>query len=402
MTVSSVQASSATISNARIMLMAAACGFAVSTIYYNQPLLPQMGASFGRSSGNAGLIATVTQLGYAAGLFLFVPLGDKIDRRRLILLLLTSNMLCLVGAAIAPNFAVLLLASLLIGITGVTAQVIIPAVSGLAQPAQRGRVVGTLLSGLSAGLLLARTLSGLVGAHAGWRSMFVLAGFIDLVLMAIVWSGLPETEGSSELSYTGLLASLGAMLRDWPSLRVACLTGFLMFGAFSALWGSLATLVARPPYNFGSDAAGAFGFLGIIGLLSSPMIGKAADRFGPRPLLMAGPLALTTAFLLVAGAAHHLIFLIAGIVLTDLGNRIGLVANQTRIYALSTDARSRLNTLLMTTYFLGGATGAGVAAAVTSHFGWFGLSLTGAVFGILALIAHLLSVRPGGHAACPR
>ncbi len=402
MTVSSVQANSAAISNARIMLMAAACGFAVSTIYYNQPLLPLMGASFGRSSADAGLIATVTQLGYAAGLFLFVPLGDKIDRRRLILILLTSNMLCLVGAAIAPNFAMLVLASLLIGITGVTAQVIIPAVSGLAQPAQRGRVVGTLLSGLSAGLLLARTLSGLVGAHAGWRSMFVLASFIDLVLMAIVWSGLPETEGNSELSYAGLLASLGAMLRDWPSLRVACLTGFFMFGAFSALWGTLATLVGRPPYNFGSDAAGAFGFLGIIGLLSSPMIGKAADRFGPRLLLMAGPLALTTAFLLVAGAAHHLIFLIAGIVLTDLGNRIGLVANQTRIYALSTDARSRLNTLLMTTYFLGGATGAGVAAAVTSHLGWFGLSLTGAVFGILALITHLLSVRPEGHAACPR
>jgi predicted MFS family arabinose efflux permease len=222
MTTLSIEKKPLGLSNARIILMAAACGFAVSTIYYNQPLLPQMAASFGRTNADAGLIATLTQLGYAAGLFLFVPLGDRVSRRWLILVLLTLNTLCLIGAAIAPSFAILLAASLAVGMTAVTAQVIIPAVSGLAAPAERGRVVGTLLSGLSAGLLLARTLSGTVGVHAGWRSMFVLAGVIDVVLMAIVWAVLAgdREQQPAVLSSVARLAWRLASQRAVPASRL--------------------------------------------------------------------------------------------------------------------------------------------------------------------------------------
>lgn len=380
-------------SGANVFLMAAACGFAVSNLYYNQPLLPAMGASFGRSSADAGLIATLTQLGYAAGLFLFVPLGDKVDRKRLILFLLTLNILSLAATAFAPTFAMLSLASFAVGSTAITAQIIIPAVSGAAAPAERGRVIGMLVSGLSSGLLFARSLSGLVGAHAGWRAMFLMAIVIDVALMAIVWLRLPETEGKSKLPYPALLASLGTLFRGEPLLRAACVTGFLMFASFSALWSTLAVLLARQPYGFGSDVVGAFGFLGIAGLLASPVIGRAIDRFGPSRMLIGGVLALIAAFVLISGATHHIILVAATIVLVDLGNRAGLIANQTRIYALSVEARSRLNTVLMTSNFLGGAIGAAVAAWATEHFAWLGLSVAGAGFALLAFVGHLATER---------
>ena len=365
--------------------MAAVCAFAVSTLYYNQPLLPEMGASFGRSGSETGILATLTQLGYAAGLLLFTPLGDRIDRKRLILVLLTLNMASLVSVALAPSFSVLSVASFAVGLTAVTAQVVIPAISGLAPPETRGRIVGALLSGLSAGLLFARTLSGFVGAHAGWRTMFLIAVGIDAALMLIIVLRMPKTVSTSSLSYPALLASLWTLLREETVLRKACLTGFLMFAAFSALWGTLAALVAEPPYHFGPAEAGAFGFVGIAGLLASPWIGRAVDRFRSRVVLGIGALTVLFAFLLVTGAGLHIGLLIAAMILLDIGNRAGLVANQSRIYALSSEARSRLNTLFMTSYFLGGATGAGVAAHVVKHFGWHGLALVGMLFAAVAL-----------------
>lgn len=380
---------------ATVLLMATACAFAVATLYYNQPLLPEIGASFGRSVSDASLIATLTQLGYAAGLLLFVPLGDKVNRKRLILVLLISNIASLLAVIAAPSFAMLLLASFALGMTAVTAQVVIPAVSGIAAPESRGRIVGTLLSGLSAGLLFARTLSGLVGAHAGWRTMFVVAIGIDLALMIIVIFRLPKTKPGSTQSYPALLASLWTLVRKEPVLRAAALTGFLMFAAFSALWASLAALIARPPYGFGPDIAGAFGFAGIAGLLASPYIGRAVDRFGSAIVLGAGAATVALAFACVAGAANHLGLLIGAMVLLDIGNRAGLVANQHRIYALSTEARSRLNTVFMTCYFLGGATGAAVAAPVAAHSGWPGLAATGSGFALAALVVHCVTLRSG-------
>ncbi|MGY6030635.1 MFS transporter [Phytobacter sp. AG2a] len=373
-----------------VFLMAVACAFAVSTLYYNQPLLASIGATFGRSDADAGQIAMLTQLGYATGLLLLVPLGDRVDRKQLILTLLIFNMASLLAVALAPGFGPLKLASFAVGASAVTAQIIIPVVSGLASPQTRGRVVGTLLSGLSAGLLFARTLSGFVGAWGGWRTMFFLAVAIDLVVMAVVIAQLPQTERVTALPYTALLASLGSLLRNEPVLRAACVTGFLMFAAFSALWSTLAMLMARPPYHFGPDTVGAFGFVGIAGLLASPMIGRLVDRVGSRRMLLAGALILSIAFLLVGISASHLWLLLAAMALIDIGNRAGLVANQSRITALSITARSRLNTLFMTSYFLGGATGTAVGAGMAAIWGWHGLAITGFVFALAALCAHLL------------
>lgn len=379
-----------------IGLMALACGCAVSTLYYSQPLLPQMGASFDRSAAQAGWVATLTQLGYAAGLFLFVPLGDRLDRKRLILTLLSLNMAALAAVALAPSFSVLVGASLGVGLTAVTAQVVIPAVSGMVEPARRGQATGWLLSGLSSGLLFARTISGLVGAHAGWRPMFGLAMAIDVLLMAIIWTRLPRTPPTTKLAYPALLSSLWTLMRTQPTLRAGCATGFLMFGAFSALWGSLAAMVARPPYELGADAAGAFGFVGIIGVLASPHIGRAVDRFGPNRMLVAGTGLMAVAFAVIGVAALHLVAIVVAIALADMGNRTALLANQNRVYALVPDARSRLNTVFMTAYFLGGAAGTGLAAWASGRYGWTGLAVTGASFALAALAIHAL----GGRRPC--
>lgn len=372
-----------------VFLMAVACAFAVSTLYYNQPLLANMGATFGQSGAQAGQIAMLTQLGYASGLFLLVPLGDRVDRKRLIITLLACNMVSLLAVAVSPNFNLLKLASFAVGASAVSAQIIIPVLSGMASPAERGRVVGTLLSGLSAGLLFARTLSGFVGASAGWRTMFLLAVAINLLVMAVIIIRFPQTERATSLPYRALLSSLWALFKEEPTVHAACATGFLMFAAFCALWSTLAMLMARPPYELGPDAVGAFGFVGIAGLLASPMIGRAVDRVGSARMLFAGGLLLVAAFALVGVGASHLWLLIVAMAMIDIGNRAGLVANQSRITALSASARSRLNTLFMTSYFLGGATGTAVAASTSASLGWQGLALTGALFALMALCAHL-------------
>lgn len=374
-------------------LMAVACGFAVATLYYNQPLLPLIGDSFGQSAANTGWIATLTQLGYAAGLILFVPLGDRLDRRKLIAALLAFNMTSLLAMTVAPNFPLALGASFAVGMSTVTAQVIIPAISGMTTAERRGRVVGSLLSGLSAGMLLARTLSGVVGARWGWRTMFGLALLLDLMLLVIVLARLPRSAGTSQLPYRALLASMAGLCREKPVLRAACLTGFLMFAAFSALWATLASLLARPPYEFGSDRAGAFGFVGIAGILASPLLGRAVDRFGSARVLAVGSSVVALAFLAVADAPNHLLGLLLAMIAMDIANRSGLIANQNRVYALSMEARSRLNTVFMTSYFLGGASGAQLAAQAVGRYGWIGLAVTGGSLALAALTAHLVTIR---------
>lgn len=375
----------ASLSGRSVVALSAACGFAVANLYYSQPLLPQMATAFGSDASAQGAIATLTQAGYAAGLLLFGPLGDRLDRRRLISVLLLLNMAGLALCATAASLNGLLAACVVIGLTAVSAQIIIPAVSGLVDPARRGQTVGRLMSGLFAGTLLARTLSGYVGAHAGWRAMFVLAAVVDAALIALVWRYLPPTRPSSDLSYPRLLASLGQLLVHQPLLREACLVGFLLFAAFNVLWGSLAMMLARPPYGYGSEAAGLFGLVGVAGMLASSTIGRLADRWGGRRVVALAAGLVMLAFVLVAGSPKGIGFLIAGVVILDLGSRANLVANQTRLYALLPNARGRLNTVFMTCYFLGGAAGSALGAATAGGFGWRGVAVAGMLCAVLAL-----------------
>ncbi|MDB6372912.1 MFS transporter [Photorhabdus bodei] len=374
------------ISSVSLILLSAACGFAVANIYYNQPLLPIIGTSFNVNGSISGWIATLTQIGYATGLLFFGPLGDTLSRRKLIFCLLIGNIISLILCATAPNFTYLLASSLIVGLTSISAQIIIPAVSGWVIPEKRGRAVGSLMSGLFAGALLARALSGAVGEHFGWREMFILAALIDICLFFLVWFVLPEIETPHTMTYGQLLISLGKLVKQQPLLREAALSGFLLFAAFNTLWGSLALLLSQPPYGWGSDITGLFGLTGIVGMLASPIIGSLTDRFGGKAIVAAGALLVTLALCLISGTSHSILFLFVGIILLDLGSRAGLVANQIRLYTLLPDARSRLNTIFMTCYFAGGAIGSSLGAVAAWHFSWYGVAFSGGGCALLAAL----------------
>lgn len=381
------------VSDRLVTLMALCCALAVSTIYYHQPLLPQMAASFGLAPTQTGPVATLTQLGYAAGLLFIVPLADCRQPRQLALLAIAANAVALILCAVAPSFTVLCVSSLLVGVTAITTQIIIPTLSGLATPAERGRIVGSLLGGLSAGLLLARTVGGFAGTHAGWRAVFILASLGDLLLLIIVAKSLPVTTSLTTISYDRLLRSLGSLVREEGVLRYCATSGLLMFAAFSALWASLAALLAQPPYGFDSATIGLFGLVALLGIVASPHIGALSDRLGVRTMVLAGAMALAAGFACIAAGGQSLGWLILGMVLLDLGNRAGLVANQARVFTLRPEARSRLNTVFMGSYFLGGAIGAALGNYGVHQAGWLGLAAVGILLSCAAALINALSPR---------
>jgi len=381
------------IPNHLLYLMALTCALAVSTIYYHQPLLAQMATSFGILPAHGSVIATLTQLGYAVGLLLLVPLGDRFQPRQVASMSIIANALALLACAAAPNFTWLLASSFMIGVTAITAQLIIPAVTGLVPPEMRGRVAGWLLGGLSSGLLLARTLSGFAGAQLGWRTVFVLAAVLDLALLCIVRLSLPRSTGLVAIRYRDLMGSLATLVAAQPLLRISAATGFLMFAAFSALWSSLALLLAAPPYDYSPAAIGAFGLVAVAGIALSPRLGATVDRLGGSRMVFVGALLVVLAFLLVALSGKGLAWLIVAMVVLDLGNRVGLVSNQERIYTLRSEARSRLNTVFSVCLFLGGSVGSAAGGYAAHHGGWLGLAAVGVVFGLAAAVTNTFALR---------
>ncbi|MED5526475.1 MAG: MFS transporter [Pseudomonadota bacterium] len=383
----------ASLPRSTLFLLAMACAMAVANIYYNQPLLALMGESFGRNAEHSGQIATVTQMGYALGLLMFVPLGDLFDRRKLLTFLALANGASALVVAAAPSFAWLLLASALLGLTAVSAQIIIPAATAVTDSASRGAVIGTLLSGLSAGLLFARTLSGAVGDIWGWRTMFVVAAVLNLVLLFIVRGRVPAHKVTQKQSIGALFLSLWTLIRTEPVLRRASLTGFCFFAAFSSLWGTLAELVSEPPLSLSVTQIGSFGLVGIAGLLASPYIGRAVDRWHAKAVTLFGAMLVLLAFALIGLVPASITVLLVAMALVDIGNRSGMVSNQHNIYSLSENARSRLNTLYMVCYFLGGASGTAVGSIIVGAMGWVGLSLTGIGFILVATVLQLTNRR---------
>ncbi|MDE2466273.1 MAG: MFS transporter [Alphaproteobacteria bacterium] len=364
--------------------MAAACGVAVANIYYNQPLLGLITARFAHSA-IAAAIPTATQLGYALGLLLLVPLGDLMERRRLIVTQFLVLALTLVAAAAAPSAPALALASLLVGLASAVAQQIVPFAASLAPHTRRGAVIGTVMSGLLAGILLSRTLSGFVGAAAGWRAAFWIGVPLALAAAAVMRWRLPRSAPAAGLPYHYALGSLLHLWRSQPVLREATYIQAALFGSFSVFWTVLALHLQEPVFGLGPAAAGLFGLVGVAGILAAPIAGRVADRRGARAVATMGcTLALIS--WMFFGLITSLLAMIAGIFLFDAGVQATLVANQHRIYALDPQARNRLNTVFMTGMFVGGAIGSAGAATIYLHFGWAVLCLFGA---LLALISTL-------------
>ena len=317
-----------------------------------------------------------------------MPLGDRVERRRLIVGLLLLVAVALAGAALAPSLSLLAAASLAIGCTTVIAQVILPLAAQLAGPLRRGKVVGTILSGALLGILLARTVSGFVGAHFGWRTMFWAACGLALALAAVLARALPASPAVATLSYGRLLTSLGGFVRREARLREASLIGALMFAGFSAFWTAFVFLLESPAYGYDSRAVGLFGLIGAGGAAAAPLAGRLADRRGPRAVLSV-TIGLTLAsFVVFAALERRLSGLVAGVVLLDLGVQATMVSNQTRVYSLVPGAESRLNTVYMVAYFLGGSLGSTLGAAAWSAWRWPGVCAVGALFTAAAWLVH--------------
>ncbi|WP_219966455.1 MFS transporter [Deinococcus irradiatisoli] len=374
------------LTSATITLFAVAVGLIVANLYYAQPLLPQIASAFHVSVGAAARLVTWTQLGYAAGLALIVPLGDSVNRRRLTLGLSALSVLGLLGVAAAPQFWLFALGSVLLGLTSVAAQVLVPFAASLADPQSRGKVVGTVMSGLLLGILLARTVSGLLAAWLGWRWVFVVAAAALTLLTAALWRRLPGGAPQSRLAYGKLLASVVRIVREEPILRRRSLYGLLGFAAFSVFWTSLAFLLSGPPYFYNEAAAGLFGLVGAVGALAASWAGRQADAGHGRRSTGMMALLITASFGLIWWGGNSLWALVLGVAVMDLGVQGLHITNQSEIYRLRPEARSRLTTVYLTSYFAGGVLGSALSSVAYVQLGWAGVCGLGALFGALVLL----------------
>ncbi|QQV78974.1 MFS transporter [Sphingomonas aliaeris] len=370
--------------------MAVAAGVAVANIYYNQPMLGIMERDLPGSI--TSFVPTTTQLGYAAGLFLLVPLGDLVERKRLIVLQFGGLAVALAIAAVAPGAALVVLASLLVGILSTVAQQVVPLAAHLSTPDRRGATVGTVMAGLLCGILLSRTLAGFVATHLGWREMFWLGVPMAIGAGALMAAVLPRSMPDTTHSYGSLIRSLGGLWSEFAALRKAAVTQALLFAGFSAFWTILALHLQEPHFSLGADVAGLFGIVGAVGVLAAPVAGRIADRRGPRLVILLGAI-MTLLSWVVFGLLGSIAGLVIGVILLDFGVQSALVSNQHIVYALRPEARARLNTIFMGAMFLGGAAGSAGATMAWGAGGWVPVVLLG---GSLSAFAVLIQIAGAG------
>ncbi|MDT0461206.1 MFS transporter [Streptomyces sp. DSM 41527] len=366
--------------------MTVAAGLSVAGNYFAQPLLDVIGRDLHLSASTSALVVTVAQVGYGLGLLLLVPLGDLLERRRLAVTLTAATAAFLTVTASAPNAALLLTGTALTGLTSVAAQVVVPYAATLAAPAERGRTVGTVMTGLLLGILLARTAAGLLAELGGWRTVYWVNAALMLLMAVLLRLRLPSLRTPAGLRYPALLRSTLALFAQEPVLRWRGALGALTFAGFSVLWTALAFLMSGPAYGWQESAIGLLGLVGAAGSLSASVAGRLADRG------LAHRVTGTAAFLLLgswgllaaggAGGTWSLAALLAGVIVLDLSAQAVHISNQNLVYAVRPEARNRLNSAYMTSYFVGGAVGSALTSAVWGVAGWGGVCTLGAALAV--------------------
>ena len=374
------------LSPALILLMSVATGLAVASNYYAQPLLDTIARAFNLSASSAGFIVTAAQLGYAAGLLFLVPLGDMFERRMLIVsmtLLAAGGMLI---TASSQSLTMMIIGTALTGLFSVVAQILVPLAATLASPEKRGKVVGTIMSGLLLGILLARTVAGLLASLGGWRTVYWVASVLMVVMALALWRGLPKVKQENHLNYPQLLASVFSLFTQDKLLRTRALLGCFTFANFSILWTSMAFLLAAPPFNYSEGVIGLFGLAGAAGALGARPAGGLADKGKSHLTTSAGLVLLLLSWAAIWYGHVSVLALIVGILVLDLTVQGVHITNQTVIYRVKPEARNRLTAGYMTSYFIGGAAGSLISASAWQHAGWSGVCAIGAIVATLNLL----------------
>jgi len=361
-----------------IFLLAASTGLSVAALYYTQPILGVLAGDLHASNQMVGWLPTLTQFGYALGLLFLAPLGDRFDRRTIILVKSLLLATALLAIAVAPNLTVLLGASLAVGLLATVAQDIVPAAATLAPAEHRGRIVGTVMTGLLLGILLSRVVGGFIAEAFGWRTVFGAAAGIALLMAAVLARGLPGFKPTSTVSYPVLLGSLAALWKQHRALRYAASAQGLLAVGFSAFWSTLAVMLHGAPFHLGAAAAGSFGLAGAVGALAAPFAGRLADSRGPQWVTRVGATLSVVSFAAMfampsLSTGAQLVLLALATVGFDLGVQATLIAHQTIVYGIAPEARSRLNAILMTTMFVGMAAGGALGAQALAAWGWNGI-----------------------------
>lgn len=388
---------SAVMPRAMVLLFAMACGVSVANVYYAQPLLDALAAEFGFSQAAVGLVVTATQLGSALALVLVVPLGDLLDRRRLTLAQLLLLFAALVGVGLASSPAWLLLGMLAVGMLGTAmTQGLISYAAALAAPQERGRVVGTAQAGVVIGLLLARTLAGLIADVAGWRMVYAVSAVLALLMLALLHGRLPQRPadaGVTRLSYGQLLASMATLMLHDRVLQIRGVIAMLMFAVLNIFWSALVLPLSAPPYSLSHAAIGAFGLIGVVGTLGAAKAGSWADRGRGQWTSGVALALLAAAWLPLSLLSWSLWALAAGVLLLDLAAQAIHVTNQSMIFRANVTAHSRLVACYMIFYAVGSGAGAVLSTSAFAAWGWGGVCALGAAVSVLGLMFWSWSLR---------
>ncbi|MFL4909039.1 MFS transporter [Streptomyces sp. MMS24-I2-30] len=369
-----------------VALLAVSTGMTVANLYYAQPLLSSLRGVFGVSTDTAGLLITLTQIGYVIGMLFLVPLGDRLEKRNLITVLLVVTTAALVAAGLATGFPMLLVASLVSGATSVVAQILVPFAASMAPDHMRGRVVGRVMSGLLTGILLSRTLSSLVSGVAGWRVVYLGSAVLMAVLAVALRVALPPQAPTISVPYRQVLRSTASLVRAHPALRRRGLYQAAMFGAFSAFWTTVSFVLTSAPFDYSDVGVGIFALVGAAGAGIAPLAGRWADRGLVRPLTGGAFLLAAGAFAIAGFGQHSIWFIALAAVLLDMAVQSTMILGQHTIYQLDPHARARLNSVFIATFFLGGALGSQLGSIAYHADGWGVVSAFGAALPLLALL----------------
>lgn len=375
------------------LLMAIATGLVVASNYYAQPLLDTIALQFNLTTNMAGFIVTAAQLGYAVGLLFLVPLGDLFERKKLIIVMTTLSASGLLITALSDNIWQILLGTALTGLFSVVAQVLIPMAASIAKPHQRGKAVGTIMSGLLLGILLARTISGGVAMIGGWRAIYWVAFGLMMFLILILALKLPRYHQKTDLNYFQLIGSIGRLFFTTPVLATRALLGALTFANFALLWTAMAFLLASPPFNYSEGTIGLFGLVGAAGALMATQAGRLVDKGKGKLVTTLGLILLLLSWVPIGLAKYSLIAFIIGILVLDLAIQGVHVTNQSTLYRIMPEARNRLTAGYMTSYFIGGALGSLLSGYAYEHAGWMGVAISGVVITGISLIIWAIGAR---------